>query len=161
MKRSPVAFARTPPGALVLAARGHAITKTLALASLALTVTTCTLSTSDDPVISSSPTFSTATQGALRVDWTIDGTTDPSRCTGSLAAAIEITVDGPIPGTFQQACESFATSITLEPGSYEAVAELVDSARQPRTTAVQIQSFTIRPNEELRVPIDFPAASFF
>lgn len=140
------------------------LTKTLTLASLALATvaaTACTVTTSDDPIYTTNPTVPGATLGTLRVDWTIDGVADPTYCTQSLAAAIEITVDGPAPGTFQQTCETFATSITLEPGSYSGVAELVDAARQPRTTAVQIDPFTIRANEELRIPIDFPGASFY
>ncbi len=140
------------------------VTKAKTLASLALVAaaaTSCTVTTSDDPVFRTSPTVPTVTQGTLRVDWTIDGVADPSRCTQSLAAAIEISVDGPVPGTFQQTCETFATSITLEPGTYSGVAELVDGARQPRTTAVQIEPFTIRANEELRIPVDFPSSSFF
>src|SRR5690349_8889861 len=84
--------------------------------------------------------------GTLTLDWTIDGATDPNRCNASVATTLEVHVvnsAGFDAGTFQQACEAFATSITLDVGSYTATALLLDAAGQPRTTAVPINPFTI------------------
>lgn len=105
-----------------------------------------------------------ATDGTLTVDWTINGVKDPSQCVQSQSVVIQITVTttgGAFAGTFQQRCEVFATSITLAQGSYVAQAELLDPAGQPRTTSVSIAPFTIFANDELIIPVDFPAPSFF
>jgi hypothetical protein len=102
--------------------------------------------------------------GSLVVDWSIDGLKDPNACFQSGAAAIEIQIldsFGGSPGTFQQACEAFATSIALPPGSYAANALLLDASGAPRTTTIAINPFTLESNTELDIPIDFPASSFF
>jgi hypothetical protein len=105
-----------------------------------------------------------APDGSLVVDWSIDGVKDPNACFQSGAAAIEIEIIdsfGGSPGTFQQACEAFATSISLPPGSYSANALLLDAYGAPRTTMIAINPYTVQSNAELDIPIDFPAASFF
>lgn len=101
--------------------------------------------------------------GTLVLDWTINGTTDPNQCYQSSAAAIAVDVtdvSGAPAGTFQQACTTFATSITLAPGQYTANARLIDANGNPRTTAVPINPFTINGNDQLSIPIDFPSSSF-
>jgi hypothetical protein len=102
-------------------------------------------------------------EGTLTVDWTIDGSTDPDKCNQSAVTTIDIVVtrdDGSPAGTFQQACPTFATSIPLAQGSYTARATLLDGNGVARTTSVAINPFTLAGNDELRVPIDFPANSF-
>lgn len=123
---------------------------------LALGLSGCFVSTTNDPVVSDD-------QGALVVDWTINGSTDPNQCNQSSAATLEIIVvpDSGKSMTFSQDCDLFGASITLEPGRYSASALLVDSSGKARTTTVDIDPFTIRGNDELHTPIDFPASSFF
>jgi hypothetical protein len=107
---------------------------------------------------------STATSGALTVDWTIRGTTDANQCTSSAAAAIEITVLSSTNqriGSFQQSCTAFGTSISLEAGIYVGTARLLDRVGAPRTRPVGIPSLTINATSELTQPIDFPADAFF
>jgi hypothetical protein len=102
--------------------------------------------------------------GTLVVDWTISNTTDPARCNESNADSIEVTVNdlnGDNIGTFEQDCSAFAESISLQPGDYTASAVLVDANGKARTTAVPINRFTIFGADELDIPIDFPADSFF
>jgi hypothetical protein len=102
--------------------------------------------------------------GTLVVDWTIDGSTDGAKCSESAADSIEVTVtdlNGDEIGTFDQSCDAFAESITLEPADYRASAVLVDVNGKPRTTAVPISRFSIFGDDELDIPIDFPADSFF
>lgn len=102
--------------------------------------------------------------GTLVVDWTIDGSTNGAKCSESAADSIEITVNdlnGDEIGTFDQSCDSFAESITLDPADYTASAVLVDVNGKPRTTAVPISRFSIYGDDELDIPIDFPADSFF
>lgn len=140
----------------------------LALAlPVALLAAACTVTTSD-PVPTYDPTFpgpgSSVTNGTLRVDWTINGSADPSACNQSGVSVIEVMIStgaGTVPAVYQQDCRAFATSITLAPGTYSATAQLLDGASQPRTTSVDLQPFAIRPNEELRIPVDFPFRSFF
>lgn len=130
-----------------------------ALGAAACTVTTDPGVTTVDPTLPPS-----ASGGTLRVDWTINGSTDPNACTQSAATTLEfsvITAQGTPPAIYQQSCGTFATSIPLSPGSYSGTAVLLDAAQNPRTTTIEVQPFTIRANEELRIPIDFPSSSFF
>jgi hypothetical protein len=102
--------------------------------------------------------------GQLTVDWSINGTRDPNQCSQGAAAAIEITVTnsaGLPAGRYQQSCNTFSTSITLDAGTYSAAAYLVDAAGTPRTTTIQINPFTLRGNDNLQTPIEFSADSFF
>jgi hypothetical protein len=101
--------------------------------------------------------------GTLVVDWTINNASDPAECNQSAVSNIDVTVeaaDGALVGEFQEDCRTFATSIPLAPGSYVATAVLIDGAGQDRTTPVAMDPFTIRGNDDLSVPIDFPSSSF-
>jgi len=139
------------------------------IASLALLIaplTGCFVETSGDssPPPPPEPVPVAPANGTLVLDWSINGTTDPNQCYQSSAAAIAISVafdDGTPAGTFQQDCTTFATSITLQAGRYTASAELIDANGSPRTTAVPINPFSINGNDQLNIPIDFPASSFF
>ncbi len=97
------------------------------------------------------------------LDWTINGSTDSNQCNQASATRLEIIVDPGVgqPSTFSQDCDAFATSITLAPGRYSASAVLVDASGSARTTQIDIDPFTIRGDDELHTPIDFPASSFF
>ena len=102
--------------------------------------------------------------GALVLDWSIDGTKNPDQCDQSDATTLDITVTtdtGAAVGEFQQSCRAFATTVELPPGDYRAEAVLIDSAGRDRTTPVQVGDFTINGNDELSVPVDFPASSFY
>lgn len=137
------------------------------LVPVALVTAACTVTTTD-PVPTYDPTLPGpgpyATNGTLRVDWTINGNADAFACNQSGVSVIEIMISigtGTVPAIYQQDCRAFATSITLAPGTYSGSAQLLDGASRPRTTNVDLLPFTIRPNEELRIPVDFPAVSFF
>jgi hypothetical protein len=102
--------------------------------------------------------------GTLVVDWSIELRTDPADCAYWGADSIRISVverTGVDGGTYEQGCAAFVTSIVLARGSYAASAQLVDVAGVPRSTTVTLAPFSIFGNDELRAPIDFPAASFF
>jgi hypothetical protein len=124
---------------------------------VALALSACTVNTSSDPPVI------VAGDGVLVIDWTINGSTDPNQCNQASASRLEIIVDPGVgqASTFSQDCDAFATSITLEPGNYSASAVLVDANGTARTTQVDIDPFTIRGDDELHTPIDFPASSFF
>lgn len=132
----------------------------LALAALASAAAACTgtvtAGPAPEPVVVS-------TTGSLTVDWTINGTKDPNQCSQGAAAAIEVTVTDtaqqPV-GTFQQSCTAFATSITLNAGTYLAHARLIDAVGNPRTTTIDINPFTILGSDNFSAPIDFSASSF-
>jgi hypothetical protein len=102
--------------------------------------------------------------GALVLDWTIDGSKNPDQCDQSDSATLDITVttlSGSPAGEFQESCRAFATTVDLPPGRYNAEAVLLDPAGHDRTTAVQTGPFTIYGNDELSVPVEFPASSFY
>lgn len=102
--------------------------------------------------------------GTLTVDWTVDGTTDPTECIQGDADSIDIivqTVSGRRVGEFEDACGAFETSIDLAPGDYVANAVLLDPRGRERTTQVDMAPFSIFGDDELVVPIDFPARSFY
>jgi hypothetical protein len=134
----------------------------VALAALAPVASGCFVDTDPEPATVVVPTA--PADGTLVVDWTISGVRDPAQCRQGAAEMIVINVtfdNGQLAGTFEQRCDAFATSFQLAPGRYTATATLVDVARQPRTTAAPIDPFTILGNDQLTIPIDFPADSFF
>jgi hypothetical protein len=101
--------------------------------------------------------------GTLVVDWTISGTTDPSRCIQSGATSLDVIVNttaGRFVGEFQADCRDFVTNIDLPPGRYIANAVLLDTRGTDVTTQINIDAFTILEGDSLDVPIDFPARSF-
>jgi hypothetical protein len=104
-----------------------------------------------------------AASGALVVDFTIDGTKDADQCAQGSVSSIDVTVetvDGEPVGEFEGPCTALATSIDLAPGGYTATAVLIDSSGADRTTPVSIDPFSIHGEDELHIPIDFPARSF-
>ena len=110
------------------------------------------------------PTPVVVDSGALVLDWTIDGRKNPDMCDQSDSTVLDITVyttSGASAGEFQQSCRAFATTVDLAPGSYTADAVMLDSSGRDRTTAVHVAPFTIYGNDELSVPVDFPASSFY
>lgn len=129
----------------------------LASSCLALALSGCFVGTTSDP-----PTVVVG-DGALVIDWTINGSTDPNQCNQASATTLEIIVDPGAgqPSAFSPDCEAFGATITLAPGRYSASAVLVDANGTARTTQVDIDPFTIRGDDELHAPIDFPASSFF
>ncbi|HEX7478274.1 MAG TPA: hypothetical protein VF331_10745 [Polyangiales bacterium] len=113
--------------------------------------------------LGSSSTGGGRSDGTLVVDWTINGTTDPSRCTQSAATTLDViinTASGNFVGEFQADCAAFATSIDLPAGRYTANAVLLDARGTERTTQLDIGAFRILGGDSLDVPIDFPARSF-
>ena len=101
--------------------------------------------------------------GTLRVDWTIDGFSDPGECQLSSASSMDVIVtasDGSSAGEFKESCSAMATRIDLPPGRYSANAVLLDSSGAERTTEIAITPFVISSDTETSIPIDFPSDSF-
>lgn len=141
--------------------RGPALGLALALPLLGASVTGCIIDTEPVPT---SVIVGTQPSSVLVVDWTIELRRDSRDCVTLGAASIQIFVlasSGVEVGTFEQACATFATSISLAAGTYSATAQLIDSAGQARTTAATIAPFTLFGNDELHTPVDFPATSFY
>jgi hypothetical protein len=127
-------------------------------AALAALAPGCFIDTFDEP-----PVVVISTGTAL-IDWTVGGSKARGACGTFDADTIRITVvdaNGFVVGTFAQACEAYATTITLSVGSYAADALLIDAAGAPRTTTVRIAPFSIFGGDRVDIPIDFPANSFF
>ncbi len=102
--------------------------------------------------------------GSMVVDWTISNSTTPSLCTATGSAYLEVTIDAPASvggGVFQQACATFATSVDLDPGTYNARARLVDGSGNARTTSVELGPIRIQDGYSTPVSIDFPPNAFY
>jgi hypothetical protein len=108
-------------------------------------------------------TTPTPSLSTLVVRWTISGTRNPDECVKANATEIEVSVADPSGreiGAWRQRCEAFALSITLNPGRYDASAFLLAADGRIRTTTVRMDPFTLRGNDTLEIPVDFPASSF-
>jgi len=99
--------------------------------------------------------------GSLIVDWTIDHSKDRFACSDIDAdqISVELYDDAGFFGEFAADCESFATTIDLPPGPYSGDALLLDSRGAELTTAVDLGDFSIHPNADSVIPIDFPLRS--
>ena len=102
--------------------------------------------------------------GTLEIDWTIRGRTDPDLCIQTGAATLGVDVyqaHGGFVGSYDAPCRNFATSITLDAGTYSANATLLDPAGRARSTTVSIAPFRVWTDSTLAIPIDFPLSSFY
>lgn len=127
------------------------------------TLSGCVVETADNGSSGPPPVHGSGS-GSLVVDWTIDGTKDVDQCDQSGSTKIDILVtaaNGSPAGEYQQSCAAFATTIDLAPGSYSADALLLDSADQARTTSVHLRTFDILGDDQLTIPVDFDASSFY
>jgi hypothetical protein len=103
------------------------------------------------------------TDGALLLDWTLDGEKDADRCAKQGVAVVRVDVfdaHGQFVGGFEPECRAFATTISLAPGTYSATAHLADRGGAARTTPIQLASWTIQEGATQDVTLDFPASSF-
>jgi len=134
--------------------------KTLAMALCAAALSGCFVETDDDRGYIRDNSLR---GGELVIDWTINGDKNPSECRQSDAESVVITIysrGGGVVGDYDQDCEAFATSIPLPPGDYAADAVILDYDGYERTTAVEIDPFSIYSGDSVVVDIDFPARSF-
>ena len=102
--------------------------------------------------------------GSMVVSWRCSNATAPSLCTATGSAYLEVTIDAPASvggGVFQQACATFATSVDLDPGTYNARARLVDGSGNGRTTTVELGPVRIQDGYATPVSIDFPPNAFY
>ena len=118
----------------------------------------------EEPVVAAEPTVPfAATTATLRLRWSIDGRKDPDECIKAQAANAEVSVvdrTGREVGAWQQPCGYFTMDVTLGTGTYSGSAVLLDRSGHPRTTRVNVDSFTLRTRDVLDIPVDFPASSF-
>ena len=124
--------------------------------ALAAAACTASVSTAPPPVI---------TTGTAIMDWTVQGTKDPATCQSTSAATFHVALYGSgglFAGEYVQDCSAFATTIGgLVPDTYTGTADLLDSSGRPRTTAVNLQPFSVIEATTVAVALDFPANSFF
>lgn len=102
--------------------------------------------------------------GTLTVDWTVDGLYDPAECTQGGAETIDIivtTLDDVLVDEHTEWCSAFQTRIELSQGTYRASAVLLDAGGVERTTSVDLGVFHILGDDELAMPVNFPADSFY
>ena len=102
--------------------------------------------------------------GVVALDWTVDGVADPAQCDQGAARNFDVLITdmtGRVVGEYTEWCSSFLLRVELDPGTYQAHAVLLDAAGADRTTTIDIGAFTIYGGDELAIPIDFPADSFY
>ena len=118
----------------------------------------CTVQTSAPP-----PATAPIVDGTLALDWTIDGVTDPNQCSQAVSVSLVVDVfdSAGVYAHREAPCDAFVTEISLPPTAYTAKAKLVDGAGNPRTTTIDVNPFTIIEGTTLRVPVEFPASSFY
>jgi hypothetical protein len=101
--------------------------------------------------------------GALTVQWTIAGGTDPDACAVYGADTFELVVFDAF-GDFvvetNDPCEAFVTTFDIDDGLYDADATLVDRADRAATTTVTLDALDVIGGTELVVDVDFPISSF-
>jgi hypothetical protein len=132
----------------------------LGVLSLGVALSSCIVVAADD----TTPAPRSDYTGALIVDWTVDGSTNADECDQGDAVWLRLSVftsSGRPVADFADDCAAFSTSVELDPGSYYAEAILEDADGNQRTTAVQIDDFTILGRDSISVPIDFPSSSFY
>ena len=101
--------------------------------------------------------------GAMTLAWTVEGLQEPSDCAFYGIDRLELTVydifdDAVV--TSYALCEEFELSIRLPEGYYSADATLIDGLDRAVTRTQLIDDIDIIEDEELFIPIDFPARSF-
>jgi hypothetical protein len=101
--------------------------------------------------------------GTLTVAWSVDDALEPSDCAFFGMDRLELTVydvfDDPVVTTYAL-CEEFELSLRLPEGYYSADATLIDDRDRAVTTTQIIDDIDIVSDEELYIPIDFPASTF-
>src|SRR4051812_20031320 len=101
--------------------------------------------------------------GTLTVAWTVDGSLEPGDCAFYGMDRLELTVydvfDDPVV-TSSAPCEEFEISLGLPEDFYTADATLIDSRGRSVTKTQIIDDIDIVEDQELFIPIDFPASSF-
>jgi hypothetical protein len=128
--------------------------------ALALLLFGCSVTTGPVPT---AVILGTESTGTLVVSWTIELNAAPDTCTHAAVTAVSIhlvTTGGADVGMYSQDCTAFSTSIRLPPETYQGSAVLLDATGEPRTSSVQLQSFTILGGDVITTPIDFSIATF-
>lgn len=100
----------------------------------------------------------------LIVEWSIDGVRDPDQCDQGNVDAVHVDLldrSGVVLAAYEQNCTAFATAIELHPGEYAADIVMLDPAGFERTTPVRVRPFTLYDADQLEIPVDFPASSFY
>jgi hypothetical protein len=98
----------------------------------------------------------------LTVDWTIDGTHNPSECRQGDTPSILIQVLARRDIAFEREfdCEESSVTFDISPGTYFVSATLLDSRGDDATTTVDSDDFDLLYDDDYTVNIDFPADSF-
>lgn len=101
--------------------------------------------------------------GTLTLGWTVEGLQEPADCAFYGIDRLELTVydlfEDPVVTSYAL-CEDFELSIGLPEGFYSADATLIDGLDRAVTRTQLVDSIDIFENEELYIPIDFPARAF-
>ena len=101
--------------------------------------------------------------GALTVEWTIAGDTDPVDCAAFDVDRFELVIydeTDEVVDVVDPPCEAFGVTVDLLEGFYSADATLVDGFDRSATVTEPINSIRIVADSELVIPVDYPPGSF-
>jgi len=96
--------------------------------------------------------------GALAVDYTIAGSTDPVLCSSygvTDAELIVYTSRGDYVASVYAPCSDFTVGVSLEWGLYNADVTLVDWANRARSVTKQLDAIRVEADTELVINVDF------
>lgn len=99
--------------------------------------------------------------GTLVVSWTLELRTDADACSANGVSTIRIrleTASGGDAGTFEDACTTFSTSVTLAPDTYRASAVMLDMRGARVTSTATVPAFTVLGGDVIAIPFDFTIA---
>lgn len=126
------------------------------IAAVAAPLSGCVVTTADDEPLPA------PLAGTLTVNYTIEGTTDPSVCSYYGVVDIELVVyvaSGAFVAEEQAYCSDFQVSIALPSGTYSADVTLVDDVDRAMSVSKPLYDLRVLTDAELVVDLDFPPAS--
>jgi hypothetical protein len=103
-----------------------------------------------------------AGDSTLRIDWTIDGTSDPAACDDTGAAYAYVLVESPHATEYEDElpCDEFGVDVILPGGSYSVTVVLRDSRDRDITEAAEAPPRDLFDGDDDHVVLDFPEDSF-
>jgi len=99
----------------------------------------------------------------LTVEWSINGSQSPSRCTQSAVSTALITVSSSrgYDTEIEVDCQDFGRDFEVPPGRYRVTVQLLDYDGESRTTAATTDSRELYEDDSDYVVVDFGEESFF
>ena len=101
-------------------------------------------------------------KGKLTIEWTIDGSKDPAKCTEFGAVALELIVFDAAGKFVTQAaprCDAFTATLSLPEGAYDVNATLVGSTDEAASVTMPFAGVSVAHTETRKLTVSFPAST--